>query len=360
MRIMFYNDDISVSSGGAERVITNLATRFAEAGYDCVMLNHVKGNDEYPLSGDVRRIIIRPQGTRQGLIKKYDIVAGIRRAVKKERPEILVTFGRGMINRALFATIGLPVKNVISYRNAASDDLKSIKNYILSRTLHLRANGVVFQTEDARNSYPHRLQRIGAIIPNQVDAKFYENHYEGRRHDVVSVGRLKDRKNHRMLIEAFSKVAPYVNDNLYLYGDGPEHDNLRQQIMDLGLSERVFIKGSVSNIVESIESAKLFVLPSVHEGLPNALMEAMALSIPCISTDCHGGGPRYLLSGDLGQCLVGINDTEAMSKKMLLLLQDMDLNNRISTLCRHRAESFRPDIVYEQWHSYLTMVNVKK
>lgn len=356
MKIMFYNDDISVLSGGAERVITNLATRFSEAGYDCVMLNHVKGDDEYPLSGDVRRIIIRPQGTRHGLIKKYDIVAGIRRAVKKERPEILVTFGRGMINRALFATIGLPVKNVISYRNAASDDLKSIKNYILSRTLHLRANGVVFQTEDARNSYPHRLQRIGAIISNQVEARFFNTKYEGVHRDVVTVGRLKVCKNHRLLIESFAKISDKIPDNLLLFGAGPEKDNLQSLVNRLGLTDRVFLNGNSNNVPDNIKSAKLFVLTSDNEGFPNAMIEAMALGLPCVSTDCLGGGARTLLSGVLAQWLVPIGDVDSLAEKMLMLLQDGELNGKVGRLCRLRAEDYRPEVIFEHWKLYIDNV----
>lgn len=351
MKIMFYNDDISVSSGGAERVITNLATRFADIGYDCVMLNHVRGKVEYPLSDKVRRLIMRPQGSRSGLLKKYDIVAGIRRAVKKERPDVLVTFGIGLINRALFATVGLSVKNVISYRNSAFCDLKSLKNRLISRTLHLRANGVVFQTKDAMNAYPRRLQKIGAIIHNQVAPVFFDTHYDGNRQNIVSVGRLK--KNQQMLINAFSMITDNVSDNLLLYGDGPDRDNLQNQINRLGLTERVCLKGTVENIPDAIKSARLFVLPSVHEGFPNAMIEAMALGLPCVSTDCKGGGARELLSGDLERWLVPINDTKSMSEKMLVLLQDEELRESVAHECRQRAEGFRPDAIFEQWRSFI-------
>ena len=354
MKIMFYNDDISVSSGGAERVITNLATRFADIGYDCVMLNHVKGKVEYPLSGKVRRIIMRPQGSRSGLLKKYDIVAGIRSAVRKERPDVLVTFGIGLINRALFATVGISVKNVISYRNSAFCDLKSFKNRLISRTLHLRANGVVFQTKDAMNAYPRRLQKIGAIIHNQVAPVFFDTHYDGNRQNIVSVGRLK--KNQQMLIDAFSMITDNVSDNLLLYGDGPDREKLQNQIKRLGLDNRVFLKGTSDNIPDAIKSARLFVLPSVHEGFPNAMIEAMALGLPCVSTDCKGGGARELLSGDLERWLVPINDTKAMAEKMLELLQDENLRESVGRQCRQRAEGFRPDVIFEQWRSYVEKI----
>ena len=296
---MIYNDDISLSSGGAERVMTNLASHFAEAGFDCIVITHVRGEHEYPLNAKIRRIVMRPQGSRKGLRKIYDIVGGLRRAVKQYKPDVVVSFCMGMIHRALFATIGLPAKNVISYRNAAYSDLKPLKDYLLSRTLHLRASGVVFQTDDAMSHYPRPLQRRGTIIPNPVDIRFFSTHYDGPRHDVVSVGRLKDRKNHKMLVEAFACIADQVDDNLLLYGDGAERETLQEQIHRLGLDDRVLIMGTVPDVVEAIKSAKLFVLPSIHEGLPNALMEAMALSVPCIATDCYGGGPRHLLSDEL-------------------------------------------------------------
>ena len=353
MKIMFYNDDISVSSGGTERVITNLANQFSNDGHDVIFLTYIKGNKEYPLNGEIKRIILAPAAQQRQGNWKAKVIIGLRKAVRETHPDVLITFGVGMINRSMVATIGLPVKNIISYQCSPYWDFRSAVNRYMMQTLHQRTDGIVFQTVEARDYLPRRMQSKGKIIFNQVDEKFYGISYDGERRDIVSVARLKGMKNHKMLINAFAKISDKISDNLLIYGSGELYDALQAQIKGLHLEKRVFLKGLCDDIPNAIKSAKLFVLSSDHEGCPNALMEAMALGIPCISTACKGGGPQMLFGEELKDCLVPVDDAEAMADKMLELLEDDDARNRVATICKQKSYSYQPHEVFKDWASYV-------
>lgn len=101
-------------------------------------------------------------------------------------------------------------------------------------------------------------------------------------------------KNHALLIKAFATISDrYPDYRLVIYGDGPLRQQLETLVEDLGMADKVSLPGYTTFVREKMEQASLFVLTSDWEGMPNALIEAMALGVPCISTDCKGGGPDF-------------------------------------------------------------------
>lgn len=353
MKIMFYNEDISVSSGGTERVMTNLANQFSKAGHEVIFFTYTRGAKEYPLNGEIKRIIVAPEDPQRKGKWKTKVMIGLRKAIRKSHPDVLITFGVGMISRAMVATFGLPVKNIISYQCSPYWDFRTILNRYMMRTLHQRTDGIVFQTQESKDFLPKAMQAKGKIIFNQVDDKFYNTIYEGVRKDIVSVGRLKGMKNHKMLINAFAAISSKISDNLLIYGAGELYDELQSQIRAMHLEDRVFLKGLCSDIPNAIKSAKLFVMSSDHEGCPNALMEAMALGIPCISTACKGGGPQMLFGEELKDCLVPVDNAQAMADKILEMLSNDDKRGKIGMVMKEKAEAFRPKSVFKQWEDYV-------
>jgi Glycosyltransferase len=129
---------------------------------------------------------------------------------------------------------------------------------------------------------------------------------------------------------------------LIIYGDGPLKEKLEDLVFSLNLQGRVVFMGVEKNISEKIKSAKLFVLSSIYEGLPNSLMEAMALGLPCISTDCPCGGPKMLLNPDF---LVNVNDCSKLSELMLKTEDESFFNDNY----RIKIDSFREKNVIKEW-----------
>ena len=223
--------------------------------------------------------------------------------IKKESPDIIIAFLPEPSFRLMVAKAFLPVKTIISVRNDPNVEYDNYIKRLLVKVLYTKADGFVFQTPDAREWFPKKIRQKSVIIPNLIDEKFFCEPYTGKREKtVVNVGRLVEQKNQKLLIDAFYEFRKVHSDyRLKIYGDGPLKNELKEQIERLELVGSVKLMGEVFDIKKEIYKAGMFVLTSDYEGMPNALMEAMALGVPCISTDCPIGGPRFLIrSSDYG------------------------------------------------------------
>lgn len=352
MKLMFYIN--TISHGGAERVISRLATEFSERGDDVTLVTSFRTPDfEYDYGSKVCRISLSECRVKNPLVRNPVYIFRLRRLVKKNQPDVLISFMPEANYRAIIACLGTKSKSIISVRNDPNREYRAISKKIAAKLLYRNADGVVFQTEDAQHWFPKPIQDKSRIIFNQVDSRFYETSYEGERHDVVATGRLVPQKNHRMLIDAWADIAGRTTENLLVYGVGRLENILQSQIEAYHMEDRVHLKGNSKDVPNDIKGAKIYVMSSDFEGMPNALMEAMALGLPCISTDCPCGGPRMLFGDELKECLVTVGNAEEMAQKILGLLNNEAERERIGELCKQRAQMFRPEIIIENWNQYI-------
>lgn len=355
MKIMFYIN--TISHGGAERVMVNLANQLSEKGHDCILVTSFRTPAfEYHYNPKVFRISLTEGRIQYRIMRNFKYTYLLRKAVKQHKPDALIAFMPEANNRSIIATRLTRTKTIISVRNDPNKEYGNRLYRILARTLYRAGDGVVFQTEDAKKWFPLAIQKKGAVIFNQVDNRFYQEKYDGPRHNIVAVGRLTAQKNHRMLIDAYANISGCGIETMLIYGDGPLKEELQKQINECGLEGKIILKGNVEDVSGAIKSAKLYVLSSDYEGMPNSLMEAMALGVPCISTDCPCGGPRSLFDEELSSCLVPVNDTAAMGMKIRELMNDEKLLETIGYLARQRAEFFKPDVIINNWECFINKV----
>lgn len=188
--------------------------------------------------------------------------------------------------------------------------------------------------------------------PVYIDINRYKvpNKFDNR---IVAVGRLSNQKNYQMLIEAFSIIKDdFPQCNLEIYGEGPLRDELDSLIKKYGLSDRVFLMGAFPDVLERIYGSRLFVMSSKYEGMPNALMEAMSMGIPVISTDCPCGGPSELIQDGVNGFLCENGDPVALSRKMSYVLRKDNLNTVIKNeklICRTHSQ----DSIFREWERYM-------
>lgn len=359
MKIMFYIN--TICHGGAERVICNLATQFSECGHSCILVTSFSRSLEYTYGSKVCRVNLFENPIETNfLFRNIRLVKQLRNLLADEQPDVLISFMAEPNFRAIIASMGLKNKVVISIRNDPNKEYGNIMTRMLSKLLFRCADGIVFQTEDAQKWFPKAIQKKSKIIYNQVDEVFYNTKFEGECHDVVATGRLVPQKNHKLLIRAFSAIADKISDNLIIYGEGGLRCELEKLIADLHMENRIFLPGCVENVAEIISSAKLFVLSSSYEGMPNSLMEAMALGLPCISVDCPCGGPRMLLGDAENIYLVPPDNVDAFSKKMYIILTDKEENNIARKYAVEKSRQFHPEIVIKHWLNYLFLITNKE
>ena len=226
------------------------------------------------------------------------------------------------------------------------------------RILFKKASGFIFQTEDAKKFFSKKIQDRSVVIPNPINEDFIVKPFDGRRvKEIVTVGRLVEQKNHKLLIDSFSEVSRKHSDYiLKIYGEGILREKLEKQIKDLNLSNKVLLMGESSNIKECIYKSSLFVLSSDYEGMPNALMEAMALGLPCISTDCPIGGPRYLIKNKENGVLVKVSNKEELTKAMNNLIENEDLSCKLGNKANKICEELNPQKINQTWRDYILKV----
>lgn len=351
-KIMFYIN--AIHDGGAERVMVNLTKYFSENSYDTVLVTSFRDAWEYPVASTVRRLSLEETEIKQSRLKRnISRIAKLRALCKQEKPDVLVSFMAEPNFRAVAATRGLPVKLLVSVRNDPDREYSGKLGHFVGKYLLPMADGCVFQTGDAQKWFPRKLQSKSKIIYNAVKEDFYSVERKPIRGEIVTCGRLTEQKNHKLLINAFAKVQKaYPFAVLKIYGEGTLREELQDQIDALDLNKKVFLMGATNNVAKALETADLFVLSSDYEGMPNALMEAMAAGVPCISTDCPCGGPRELLGADSLQ-LVEIGNEKSMVEKILEVFSNEKIKEKMHTDSQIKAARFTPDAIYNQWMDYI-------
>ena len=360
-KIMFYIN--AIHDGGAERVMINLADYFSRQGYKTILVTSFRDTWEYTVPNAVKRITLEEHEIKQSKLKRnITRVKKLRKFCKDEKPDILVSFMAEPNFRAILATWGLPVKTLISVRNDPNKEYAGRVGHIVGKYLLPFADGCVFQTNEAKNWFPKRLQKKSRIIYNSVKEDFYHVQRKPHKREIVSCGRLEKQKNHALLIQAFAKVVKkYPDATLKIYGEGSLKEQLQRQVNELHLQGKAFLMGATNHVEKILESADLFVLSSDFEGMPNALMEAMAAGVPCISTDCPCGGPRELFGPSLEKLLVDVNNVEAMANCIEAICRENTINIKVlENQLKNRAGLFIPNRVNKSWESYINKLIIER
>lgn len=333
----------SMGRGGAERVISILSRSYAERGYQTDIIVLLSGVVGYELHESTR--VIDFSGGGKSRIKRLPFwLKSLRNYYKENKPDTVVSFAARINIIVKMALTGLKPKLIVSERNDPRCDGRSKFVDIMTKLQYPKVDAVVFQTERAKSYFP-KLSN-STIIPNPIVCPCsWENTNPNK---VVSVGRLTAQKNQKMLINAFSKVSEQNPDAfLEIYGAGELEGELKAQIDALGMKDKIFLMGNVNDVHFRIKDAAVFCLSSDYEGLSNALLEAMAMGIPCVSTRC-AGADEYIIDGENG-FLVNIGDEEGTARGISKLLRDEELRKKFSERTVKTSESFLLPAVISRW-----------
>lgn len=278
--------------------------------------------------------------------------------LKDFKPDVVLTMGIPLCLYTVPVCLSLHLKHVISERNDPAHFKGKITTKIFSRIIMRLANSYVFQTKGAQQYYGGNIAKKSIIIPNPLFnvAQMPSEPYVGNRQkNIISVGRLNQQKNQILLINAFNLISnKYPNYKLIIWGEGEERTCLESHIKKLGLQNRVFLPGNTKNLIDKIYDSSLFVLSSDFEGMPNALMEAMALGIPSISTDCPCGGPSELIKNNENGILVPVGDTDGLAFAMDNILSNPEKAKRIGNESFKIRYKYNIDHICKIWYDYLS------
>ena len=381
----------SLQKGGAERVMTNLADFFFEQGYRVTFVTTYLADNEYEVKHaawkrvpagapgaelvadlDENPAWVDPHGGEKDGIER--VFSALLKVEQKGRaynlrmrhkklqdiwknlhPDLILSFiGKNNI-MALSTAGGEKIPVVVSVRSDPDREYASLSMKSSMLALFGRAAGVVVQSQGAKEKFPGYIQKKCTILPNAINPSFIRKRYIGEREKkIVMVARLDANKNQAMVLEAFKEILEkgHKDYSLVFYGDGPDRIKLQNMAVKLGIDKNVEFKGSVQHVAEHIEKATMFILASKQEGMPNSLIEAMSLGLPCISTDCPCGGPRDLITDGENGILIPVDDRAALVSAMEKLITDKDFAEKIGTEAVKIQEKCSPEVTNQKWKEY--------
>ena len=351
MKILLYTSILS--GGGAERVLCQLANNFCEE-HKVTLVAAYKTEHEYSICDAVKKIYIddspRNKHSLRQIVRLREIIASI-------RPNICISFLPQPNYKMILASLFLNTKVIVSVRNDPNKEYSSKISRIICKILYRFADGIVFQTKDAQQWFPKSIRKKSVIIMNQVDKSFFDVQRCNGEY-LVSTGRLNKQKNYPLLFRSFSRyVKSHNKEVLRIYGIGELKEELSRLIDELEMQGHIILMGSSSNISDVLIHAKAFVLSSDFEGMPNGLLEAMAVGLPCISTDCPCGGPKMIIEDGVDGLLVPIDDENKMVEALDKILSNKKFAEKIGKNAKIKAKEFRPEKVFTQWEEYLERVS---
>lgn len=312
--------------GGTERIVSLLANEYVKRGIASAILIFAGDKVEYALDERVETVFAGEASGGSFKVRLKRLKA-MREYYRANKDCIIFAFSvMGMVFSSL-ATIGGRHRMLVSERsNPVEYEHRWIRDFF-----YRRADCIALQTEDVKKLFGKAIRKKSVVIPNPVDPDLPAV-YEGVRQKKISaVGRLEYQKNQGLLIEAFAIFqSQFPEYTLELYGRGSLEGQLKKLAEELNISKKVHFHGFCSDAREKIRDSAIYVLPSKYEGISNALLEALAMGVPVVATDCPVGGTRMCMKNMENGIIVPVDDKEAMAEAMKKIASDEAFAEKIS------------------------------
>ncbi len=292
----------TLSSGGAERVVSILASCLAEDGKDIYLIIHRHARLEYEISDKVNVLYLDDgEYSSNKILGRIQRLLAVRKYVKENRIDYIVPFLDSCIIHSYISTRGTSCKFITTLRNNPYERTRSERT--LCDCIALLADANFVQNKMQKDYFSKRIQRKTFIVPNPVNPRFFESHkeYRDKITQLVAIGRLNPQKNYPRLIDAVCLVRQSHPDiRLKIYGEGGLQDDIAELIRKKNATDYISLEGRTSDVIGALGDSDLYIMSSDYEGMPNALMEAMAFGMPCVSTDCPTGPAELIGENERG------------------------------------------------------------
>lgn len=386
--------------GGAERVASQIMNKLNERGYDTsFILTTSKKNDVVRTDLDEKTELIllseriKPESIGQkivhlparlisgfagklyektgkyvpALIGKMTIewqyhreITYLRKYMIDNPDMTVITFLQPAIPLVLLAARNLPNRIIISERADPNRLMKKRYGKPFIEKYYARADAAVFQTEDAKAVYPKAIAEKGTVISNPIKENLPTPFHGERNKNITTFCRISMQKNLALLVDAFAEIRKeYPDYTLRIIGDAPnaEGENvlkeLDRQMNELQLKNFVKFEPFMKNVHEAIIQDAMYVNSSDYEGISNAMLEAMAIGMPVVCTDCPIGGAKATINDGENGLLVPIMDTEALYKAMKSVIKDKEFSQKLSINASKIREELSLASITNKWEQLI-------
>ncbi len=353
MKILFI---MSMLRGrGAERVASVLTEQLSSLSHKVFLIcTGPRYGDEFPVSKDIHLDFITKKPGNP-IILFYKRVHYLRRLIKTIKPDCIVSLADA---RKLFlitvAHLFSSVPMIFSERHDPVHNPKRKINRIMRLISYHACDRVVFQTEDARDFFSKSIAKKGIIIPNPIMEGLPDTRNQEQKPYIVNFCNLDPQKNLSLLLGAFSRIYKrYPSYRLVIYGEGGQAKDLKQLAEQLGIISRTDFFPHALDVHDRIKDAAMFVSSSDYEGQSNSMLEAMAMGLPCVCTDCPCGGARAVITNGKNGLLVPVGDEEKLAEAMCYMLDHPEEARRMGNSAAEIREERTPLIIAREWEKLL-------
>jgi len=323
----------SLGGGGAERVVSVWANKLCDKGYDVTVLAYGHVENEYKFCEKVSVCTVVEYHEDIKHLNYITRLKKMRAILKMKAPDVLISFLPQVQIWMMLASWGMRLRRVETVRN--NPWMVAPKNTIvriLWKMCFKRADSIIIQTREQAEFFGKKEREKSVLIPNPISEQFRANvkeTYSDKVRRFIAVGRIATQKNYPLMLEAFSLAMekdPEIELSIYGAGEDGYVENIERQIKERGLENNVRLMGRTQEMHVALLQADAFIMTSDYEGMPNALVEAMAIGLPCISTNCKTG-PKDLIDTGKNGFLVKEGDPAEVAAAII----------KVATLDREQA-----------------------
>lgn len=364
LKILFATKAMGNPGGGAERVLASVASGLSRRGHDVQVLTYDQPNSTsyYSLDPNISflRLGIGSASRPTNLIETLRRVIALRSTLTELRPDVVIGFNASMFMPLYLSLFGVRIPLIASEHSSYEHYRWKPPLALLLRLAPVFTKRITVVSEHVLRTFPRSLQSHMVVVQNPVNGA---NHLRaqvagtGNRNVLLAVGRLSAEKDHGILIDAFSSLAPSLpNWDLRIVGDGELRAALEEKITRERLIGRVLMPGSVKDISREYLNAQILVMPSRYEGFGLVVAEALAHGLPVVGFgDCHG--VNSLIRNNVNGILVdsGRNRVAALAAALRALMESSDAREALARRCEI-PQGFEPEQVVDKWEELIRKV----
>jgi len=324
MKVLFFIH--SLSSGGAERVLSLLANDWQAQGHE-ISIAIESSNIFYDIDKSIKIIdaSIEQKGFAKQITGNVNRILKFKNIMTQVDPDIVISFMTTMCIKATIAA-KLAKKPIILSEHTNFYFMQSKIWRAFRRMIYPLSNTLVVLTSHDKQKYSFHSNVN--VIENPLALSHKHQKIE-RKNIILAVGRLTNVKGFDLLLKAFSQLENAKGWKLLILGEGPDKSLLEELASDLNISDQVLIPGATSDVEKHYKQASIFVLSSRMEGFPVSLCEAMGYGCPSVAFDCLTG-PSDIIKHDHNGLLIEAGNTDMLSASIQDLIDNQDKRELLS------------------------------
>lgn len=352
----------TLSSGGAERTVSYLAEYGVKNGYEVDIVT-LKDEKFYDILDSIKYYTIDDRKKNRNIFGRFNSflkrIKNFKAYLKESKPDLIFSI---LCTAVLYPKICNKKLPVVTSERVNPVIGRSKGKRIYRNYWFKHADGMIFQTKSVEEYYKKKKIK-GVVIPNAVGnpiAYEYDTPATERENVITAVGRLTDQKDYKTMINAFDVVyEKYPEYQLHIYGKGNDLSKLQDFANTKHCKEAIKFCGIDKEALRHVHKSKCYVMTSLFEGMPNALMEAMAVGTPCVSTNCDYG-PADLIQNNINGQLVPVGDILSVANAIIKYIEDKEFSDKVSLEAMKLKETNSIETISKKFFEYFEEVYNRK